>query len=387
MPKNINCNTPANLYNYYAGASSDFPAAFPLTTTTTCAWNLTDISAAVGSYGTGYIGKALSSAQSAGSTPSFGFAAPFATVMQVGSSFVAVGDVCIEQWPRTFAIPVIALIFITLLNDGTIISIAYDHAEPSKFPEKWNLPVSYIISSTLGAVAFGGSILYLHLMLDSHNPNGAWRQWGLGPLLYGHVASGIYLKVSLSDFLTLFSARTTSWFGSVKPDYKLVLAAFFALGSSTILTSQWPTPLNEKPLDDLSKFGTSNKNYLSAAHSAVGNLCSGAQPSNPKTSGAYKYSFCQSGSSESLKTTQSDLLAFYSGTRMNGVPDYLLGATWLYVFIWWFVQDAVKIALYVALRKTGLIARRDLMDTVSTAAMVAQANELHTPKASEGSTH
>ena len=45
------------------------------------------------------------------------------------------GPLCVEQWPRTFAIPVIALIFITLLNDGTIISIAYDHVEPSKLPE------------------------------------------------------------------------------------------------------------------------------------------------------------------------------------------------------------------------------------------------------------
>jgi H+-transporting ATPase len=30
-------------------------------------------------------------------------------------------------WPRFWSMPVIALILITLLNDGTIISIAYDH--------------------------------------------------------------------------------------------------------------------------------------------------------------------------------------------------------------------------------------------------------------------
>ena len=28
------------------------------------------------------------------------------------------GHLCVEQWPATFAVPVIALIFITLLNDG-----------------------------------------------------------------------------------------------------------------------------------------------------------------------------------------------------------------------------------------------------------------------------
>ena len=34
------------------------------------------------------------------------------------------------------------LMLITLLNDGTLISIGYDYVTPSKMPEKWNLKAS-----------------------------------------------------------------------------------------------------------------------------------------------------------------------------------------------------------------------------------------------------
>lgn len=65
--------------------------------------------------------------------------------------------------------------------------VAYDRAEASPYPAKWNLPVCYTISAVLASVIFAASILYLHLMMDSHNPDGAWRSWGLGapPLLAG----------------------------------------------------------------------------------------------------------------------------------------------------------------------------------------------------------
>eukprot|EP00899_Mesostigma_viride_P020054 jgi/Mesvir1/2804/Mv13910-RA.2 len=42
-----------------------------------------------------------------------------------------------HDWPEYFELPVIALVIITLLNDGGCISIAYDNVIPSEFPEKW----------------------------------------------------------------------------------------------------------------------------------------------------------------------------------------------------------------------------------------------------------
>jgi H+-transporting ATPase len=47
-----------------------------------------------------------------------------------------------EEYPHFFKMPVLMLILITVLNDGTLISVAYDHVKPSRHPEKWNLKVS-----------------------------------------------------------------------------------------------------------------------------------------------------------------------------------------------------------------------------------------------------
>ena len=41
--------------------------------------------------------------------------------------------------PSFFQLPVLMLMLITLLNDGTLISVGYDHVIPSPRPEKWNL--------------------------------------------------------------------------------------------------------------------------------------------------------------------------------------------------------------------------------------------------------
>jgi H+-transporting ATPase len=46
-----------------------------------------------------------------------------------------------ESYPHFFKMPVLMLILITVLNDGTLISVAYDHVKPSHLPEKWNLKV------------------------------------------------------------------------------------------------------------------------------------------------------------------------------------------------------------------------------------------------------
>jgi len=39
----------------------------------------------------------------------------------------------------TFTIPVLCLVLITLLNDGCILTIAYDFVAPSRTPTKWKL--------------------------------------------------------------------------------------------------------------------------------------------------------------------------------------------------------------------------------------------------------
>lgn len=97
---------------------------------------------------------------------------------------------------------------ITLLNDGTLISIGYDNVKPQKTPEKWNLRVLFVVGAVLGGVACISSLLLLWFCLDSWNSYSFLYRLGIRGLSYGKVTTSIYLKVSVSDFLTLFSART-----------------------------------------------------------------------------------------------------------------------------------------------------------------------------------
>ena len=49
----------------------------------------------------------------------------------------------------------------------------------------------------------------------------------------------IYLKISLSDFLTLFAARTRTWFWERRPGYALGVACLAATFSSTMMSLFW----------------------------------------------------------------------------------------------------------------------------------------------------
>ena len=138
--------------------------------------------------------------------------------------------------------PVLMLMLITLLNDGTLITIAYDYAEASPTPNKWNIPALFITSSVLGMVSCFSSLLILYFLLDSHNPGGFFAKLGMAGVDYGQITTAIYLKVSVSDFLTLFSARTgPKFFWQVKPAPILLAGGVTALTISSLLSIFWPT--------------------------------------------------------------------------------------------------------------------------------------------------
>ena len=51
-----------------------------------------------------------------------------------------------------FSVPAICLVLLTLLNDGTVLTISYDKVIPAKKPETWKLPVIYGISVVIGVI-------------------------------------------------------------------------------------------------------------------------------------------------------------------------------------------------------------------------------------------
>merc|ERR1712151_1028331 len=99
-----------------------------------------------------------------------------------------------QEWPPFFHMPVLMLMLITLLNDGTLITIGYDLAVAPKTPPIWNMPFLFSMAFVQSFVAMISSVQLLHIL-----------QLGLGGISYGKITSSIYLKVSVSDFLTLFS--------------------------------------------------------------------------------------------------------------------------------------------------------------------------------------
>ena len=157
------------------------------------------------------------------------------------------------EWPEFFHMPVLMLMLITLLNDGTLITIAYDYAEANEHPNKWNLPALFLASSVLGLVSCVSSLILLHTLLDSWNPSGLLQTLGLPGLDYGQITTAIYLKVSVSDFLTLFSARTGhSFFWKIRPATMLLIGGTIALTLSSLLAVLWPTgSLDSIPVDGL----------------------------------------------------------------------------------------------------------------------------------------
>merc|ERR1711959_87068 len=138
-----------------------------------------------------------------------------------------------------FKLPVIALVVITILNDGCIISIAYDNVKPSHTPEKWHFTEIFTVAVILGGVAVVSSLLLLFWGLNTNEPDSILKKFGMSELDYGQVCTMIYLKVSLSDFLTVFGARTTGPFFSRLPSYHLGIAAMIAMGASTVLSHYW----------------------------------------------------------------------------------------------------------------------------------------------------
>jgi H+-transporting ATPase len=89
----------------------------------------------------------------------------------------------------------------------------------------------------------------LHILLTSWEHGSFLRQLGIGGISYGKVTTAIYLKVSASDFLTLFSARAGGdWFWKVKPAPILLAGGLIALTASTLLAMFWPRSNPDKIL-------------------------------------------------------------------------------------------------------------------------------------------
>merc|ERR1711972_501399 len=110
-----------------------------------------------------------------------------------------------EKVDSTFRLPVLCLVLIMLLNDGCILTIAYDKVSPSSKPCNWKLSEVIVVAAQCGFVACGSTIILLigglnALDADNDFYRNFWHAMGLPVLKYPQLQTMLYLAVSVIGF-------------------------------------------------------------------------------------------------------------------------------------------------------------------------------------------
>ena len=104
-----------------------------------------------------------------------------------------------------YPVTAVMIVLLAILNDGAILSIAYDRVHYSNLPESWNMPLVLGIASTLGIAGVFASFGLFYL---------GERVFHLGREV---IQSLMYLKLSVAGHLTVFVTRTRGPFWSIRP--------------------------------------------------------------------------------------------------------------------------------------------------------------------------
>ena len=120
-----------------------------------------------------------------------------------------------------YPVTAIMIVMLALLNDGAILSIAYDNVIYRMKPEAWNMRTVLGVSTVLG-VAGVVAVFALFYLAD--------RVFLLDRAV---IQTMIYLKLSVAGHLTIFLTRTRGPFWSIRPARILLLAV---LGTQTVAT-------------------------------------------------------------------------------------------------------------------------------------------------------
>jgi len=122
---------------------------------------------------------------------------------------------------NVYPLTAVMIVMLALLNDGAILSIAYDNVHYKNKPESWNMRMVLGVSTALGIIgvvsAFG--LFYLgERVFHLDRP---------------HIQTLMYLKLSVAGHLTIFLTRTRGPFWSIRPAKILWMAV---LGTQIVAT-------------------------------------------------------------------------------------------------------------------------------------------------------
>ena len=104
-----------------------------------------------------------------------------------------------------YPLTAVMIVMLALLNDGAILSIAYDNVRCKDEPEAWNMRVVLGVSTVLGVIGVVSAFLLFYL---------GERVFGLDR---AHIQTLMYLKLSVAGHLTIFLTRTRGPFWSIRP--------------------------------------------------------------------------------------------------------------------------------------------------------------------------
>ena len=131
--------------------------------------------------------------------------------------FMTLAIVIFNFYPLT----AIMIVMLALLNDGAILSIAYDNVIYRNQPEAWNMRLVLGIATVLGLVG----------------PIAAFGLFFLGDRVFhlGHpqLQTMMYLMLSVAGHLTIFQTRTRGPWWSTRPAWILLAAV---IGTQTVAT-------------------------------------------------------------------------------------------------------------------------------------------------------
>ncbi len=122
-----------------------------------------------------------------------------------------------------YPVTAVMIVIIALLNDGAILSIAYDNVIYSNKPEAWNMRLVLGISTVLGVI---GTVAIFGLFYVS------LRVFHLD---HAHAQTMMYLKMSVAGHLTIFLTRTRGPFWSIRPAKVLLIAVFGTQAIATLI--------------------------------------------------------------------------------------------------------------------------------------------------------
>jgi H+-transporting ATPase len=122
-----------------------------------------------------------------------------------------------------YPLTAVMIVMLALLNDGAILSIAYDNVHYKDQPEAWNMRMVLGVSTALGLIgvvsAFG--LFYL-----------GERVFHLDR---AHIQTLMYLKLSVAGHLTIFLTRTRGPFWSIRPARILLMAVIGTQAVATLI--------------------------------------------------------------------------------------------------------------------------------------------------------